>query len=1212
LVPIEMVAWWRAFRLFTFLVAVPGHATTLNDKGYGNLHCPQKVLAETSQKGLCTWTDSEGKVIPPDPIKDASWFAQHKWSMTDKISTPVPTENKSYNVGEHQVIFTGSSQEQKDGSKLPVECKTIVTVSDTEPPVWTKGQCNSKYSIGTEKGKCEAAAAWTPPVASDNCDAQSEMTYRLPFEDPLETIFPLGAHVLTYTASDKAGNTATCPITIEVIDDEAPVLTCPPLVYAHLKDGYAEASCQYAMEVSWSCHTKDNCGSYDYKCDKAPGSAFPLGDTTVTCSVVDKAGNKAEAKVLVQVLDLAPPRITCPDDFEVAITSNQPTVPVKWPLPYTTDNSCELDVPVEVTGKRSGDRLPAGVHDIEYRVVDKSGLASSCTFQITVHDMGAPSFGERNVPKVVPGLFGDIGFRPSAVDNLEYQVIDLLDSQEEELDQDEMDDDEKVFLDKGPKKAGKGLKKAGKGPKKAGKGLQKHMRNMAKKMKIFKNPKDAEKAYWNTFWELIEGSKKKGFKAAEERMNAHCPSDIVVETAPQFAYGIAHFNNPIAMDNQNEDAAVSYGGQTFVRDGFKFPVGETRITVTASDKGKNQATCTFKVNVIDNEPPWMGQDAILLQCPMQPNGKRAAGAAPYAQCGGVHSKLLTYTEGQPTVMTVPDPWKGPTTCCRPDYECKGDDQFKSCLPKGMSAPPLPHDCGGESYSTTIKKVTCDRVGHTCTKHCAEECHRTEGCVGFAAHDMGCGSAVYSLGDPNFDVWCPKDKCGSRTPRDEQTAHLASRNLTGWDLRRTDMSGCQGYGHRASECLLKSFIAPISTSASYSMEWDCYKLPDKAPARPRPTINDTTPSSPDDGAMPLPTAQPTQNKATFEPTAEPTSSPTVATFSPTVTYRPYTGLKAVGNGDLSGCYRPEGNMMYNGHPMYVREDKTMTIRYSVKDSGWDWCPSKDGVVVEPCELENNRGGFSHDDHGRPWLGHIFNWADYNQTLTVGTCTQAPTKLPTKLPTSKPTSQPTRLQPPPQIEDPTRPNLPETAQPTTKVIQPPVEGPKPTSFPTHKPTQDPTPSPTRQPTYHGCAYEVLNDKVLAGRYHEIGRFNKHPLYIREDNKRVIRYGSTDNGWDYCESREGLVDHICSGSYGRLAYSRDTNGYPELGKIMGWGLHWGNATLVKRCSSDPPTYKSPTPYMGRTRFDEEMDVRLETPYKHSSRRKKQTTTTWNTIVL
>ena len=86
--------------------------------------------------------------------------------------------------------------------------------------------------------------------------------------------------------------------------------------------------------------------------------------------------------------DIQAPKITCPPDME-----NIPTEPgqsyaiVTWQIPVPTDNSNDS---LTLDGLRPPQKLNVGRENITYKVIDSSGLSSSCMFFI--HVKGAYCF----------------------------------------------------------------------------------------------------------------------------------------------------------------------------------------------------------------------------------------------------------------------------------------------------------------------------------------------------------------------------------------------------------------------------------------------------------------------------------------------------------------------------------------------------------------------------------------------------------------------------------------------------------------------------------------------------------------------------------------------------------------------------------------------------------------------------------------------------
>src|SRR5206468_6433426 len=71
------------------------------------------------------------------------------------------------------------------------------------------------------------------------------------------TLVGLGPHVITVTATDAAGNSATCTTTFTVIDNTAPTLNCPAPTSAS-----AGTNCLAALpDVSGGVTVSDSCSA---------------------------------------------------------------------------------------------------------------------------------------------------------------------------------------------------------------------------------------------------------------------------------------------------------------------------------------------------------------------------------------------------------------------------------------------------------------------------------------------------------------------------------------------------------------------------------------------------------------------------------------------------------------------------------------------------------------------------------------------------------------------------------------------------------------------------------------------------------------------------------------------------------------------------------------------------------------------------------------
>lgn len=90
-----------------------------------------------------------------------------------------------------------------------------VTVFDNTPP--TLNNCPGDTVVHVPNGVSNASVNWIPPTANDNCPGVALSSTHNPGDT-----FPVGITIVTYTATDAAGNTATCSFSIEVVEDPPP------------------------------------------------------------------------------------------------------------------------------------------------------------------------------------------------------------------------------------------------------------------------------------------------------------------------------------------------------------------------------------------------------------------------------------------------------------------------------------------------------------------------------------------------------------------------------------------------------------------------------------------------------------------------------------------------------------------------------------------------------------------------------------------------------------------------------------------------------------------------------------------------------------------------------------------------------------------------------------------------------------------------------
>lgn len=184
-----------------------------------------------------------------------------------------------------------------------------------------------------------------------------------------------GAHGLAASASDHAGNVGSATATVR-IDSAPPVLT-------PRGDETSEAAGPAGAVVSYELPAASDAtsGPREVACAPASGSTFPLGETLVSCSVLDDAGNAASTSFRVFVADTTAPTIDPTQDILVA-TSNAQGATVQYEPPATHDLVDGEGVAACSPGP--GAVFPQGDTRVECTARDSAGNTATSSFLVRV------------------------------------------------------------------------------------------------------------------------------------------------------------------------------------------------------------------------------------------------------------------------------------------------------------------------------------------------------------------------------------------------------------------------------------------------------------------------------------------------------------------------------------------------------------------------------------------------------------------------------------------------------------------------------------------------------------------------------------------------------------------------------------------------------------------------------------------------------------
>ena len=172
-------------------------------------------------------------------------------------------------------------------------------------------------TIPNDMGMCDAMFTWTPPIFGDNCCA-GIITVEYTTEDdiaipssgsvmqgiPITETFGVGTTTITYTLMDQFGNTSMCSFDVTVEDTEDPVLD--PLTCVDQVIQLMPGECTFPLNQLLLPDFADNCGIDSIAYMPAIDQGLPIGETEVTITAFDAAGNSVSCTFTVTVLEFIP------------------------------------------------------------------------------------------------------------------------------------------------------------------------------------------------------------------------------------------------------------------------------------------------------------------------------------------------------------------------------------------------------------------------------------------------------------------------------------------------------------------------------------------------------------------------------------------------------------------------------------------------------------------------------------------------------------------------------------------------------------------------------------------------------------------------------------------------------------------------------------------------------------------------------------------
>ncbi|WP_456363722.1 immunoglobulin-like domain-containing protein [Priestia aryabhattai] len=296
------------------------------------------------------------------------------------------------------------SVSDKSGNESKITRRITVNPPDTVKPT-IFGVSNKVVTMNT------AFDSKSGVTARDNIDG--DLTKAIKVTGSVNTKVK-GTYALTYTVTDKAGNTASVARKITVLDNVLPVI----------KGATNKTVSIYSkFDSTLGVTAKDNIDGDLTKVIKVTGSVNTKvkGTYTLTYTVTDKAGNTAAVVRKVTVADISKPVIAGATNKSLPLNSK-----FDAKAGVTAKDNVDGDITKLIKISGTVNTKVKGIYSVIYTVKDKAGNISTITRKITIFD---------NVKPVISGAINktiklNSSFNPrtgvSAKDNVDGDLTKII------------------------------------------------------------------------------------------------------------------------------------------------------------------------------------------------------------------------------------------------------------------------------------------------------------------------------------------------------------------------------------------------------------------------------------------------------------------------------------------------------------------------------------------------------------------------------------------------------------------------------------------------------------------------------------------------------------------------------------------------------------------------------------------------------------------
>jgi len=323
----------------------------VEDNEFPEITCPSDITVNTDAN-VCTYATSQ---LTPAIGSDNCSVSNIDYDLSELL------------LGSNTVLWTVT-----DGSGNTVSCSQSVFVQDEMDPTIV---CPANIIVETDSLECYASGIdLGTPIIDDNCIVTDTTNNAL-------INYPSGLTSVVWIVTDNSGNTNSCEQTVQVIDNELPIITCPDDRVVDTDSGLCTAE-GFSFGVAGAT---DNCAIQTISNNSVQPFAF--GITDVTWTITDASGNSATCIQTIEVEDNEFPEIICPSDLtvetDVSICSASN---VDLGSEIATDN-CGI----QMIDNDALNNYPLDLTIVTWTVIDLSGNSTTCTQSVLVIDIENPT-----------------------------------------------------------------------------------------------------------------------------------------------------------------------------------------------------------------------------------------------------------------------------------------------------------------------------------------------------------------------------------------------------------------------------------------------------------------------------------------------------------------------------------------------------------------------------------------------------------------------------------------------------------------------------------------------------------------------------------------------------------------------------------------------------------------------------------------------------